>query len=487
MKFNELNLSKKMLDTLELIGYKEASPIQAKAIPVALSGKDIIGQAQTGTGKTASFGIPIIEMTKPGEGLQHVILAPSRELATQIYNELHKLAANKGIKVIDIIGGVSYSIQKRSLNQNPDIIVATPGRYIDNLEKGLIIHDNVKTFTLDEADEMLNFGFLKEIKKIRNSIKNNIQTFFFTATFNAKIKKLAKEILNDPKEITISEGLSTSERIEQKFIVMQEKQKLNTLVSLLQILQPKAAVIFGRTKRRVDELTAALKQLNFDVVGIQGDLRQRERSIAMKSFRSGKANIIVGTDVMARGIDVDNIDYVFNFDLPTELEYYTHRIGRTGRAGKKGISISFIKNTEKSYFNQIMKTTSSHAQEWEIPTDKDLKEVKEKQLDDSLELILKMGKNRFEAVGKKIAQQYSPEELGIIIAQSLIGNATNSFDIKLTSEKGTENLGKSKSKKRKNIYQNNNKNSQRNKRYVKSSNSKNNLRKKSTRRFTKRK
>jgi len=363
MKFKELNLSKELLDTLELIGYEEASPIQAQAIPVALSGKDIIGQAQTGTGKTASFGIPIIEMTEPGKGLQHVILAPSRELATQIYNELHKLSANKGIKVIDIIGGISYTIQRRALKQNPDIIVATPGRYIDNLEKGLVKHNNVKTFTLDEADEMLNFGFYKEIKKIRDAMPSNLQTFFFTATFNAKIKKLAKEILKDPVEITVSEGLSVSDRIDQKFTVTKEKQKLTTLVSLLQLLQPNAAVIFGRTKRRVDELASALKTLGFNAMGIQGDMRQRERSVAMKAFRDGRINILIGTDVMARGIDVDGIDYVFNFDLPTELEYYTHRIGRTGRAGAKGVAISFIKDSEKPYFNQIMKSTGSNAEE----------------------------------------------------------------------------------------------------------------------------
>lgn len=450
-----------MLDTLTLIGFKEPSPIQQKAIPVAMSGKDIIGQAQTGTGKTASFGIPIIEMTKPGDGIQHIVLAPSRELATQIYNELHKLSANKGIKVIDIIGGISYSIQKKSLNQNPDIIVATPGRYIDNLEKGLINHSNVKTFTLDEADEMLNFGFYKEIKKIRDSIKNKIQTFFFTATFNDKIKKLAKELLHSPIEITISEGLSVSEKIDQKHIMVQEKQKLTTLVSLLQLLNPNATLIFGRTKRRVDELSSALKTLGFNAMGIQGDMSQRERGIAMKSFRSESINILIGTDVMARGIDVDNIDYVFNFDLPTELENYTHRIGRTGRAGKKGIAISFVKQSEKSYFNQIMKLTSSTSQEWPIPTENDLKEVKAKQLDRELANYLKIGKNRFKMLGANIAKQYTKDELGIIIAQISIGNVIKTFDIKLTGE--TSVMQKSKSK-QKNNRKNGNKNT--NKKYT---------------------
>ena len=436
MKFNELGLSKELLDTLELIGYKEASPIQEKAIPVALDGKDIIGQAQTGTGKTAAFGIPIIEKTDKNKKLQHVILAPSRELATQIYNELHKLSANKGIKVIDIIGGISYTIQRRALASGPNIIVATPGRFIDNLDKGLITLNDVKTFTLDEADEMLNFGFYKEITRIKNAMPKELQTFFFTATFNAKIKKLAQEILKNPVSIAISQGVSTSSTVEQKHIVLKEKQKLTALTSLLEMLQPKSAVIFGRTKRRVDELASALKQLGYNAVGIQGDMRQRERSNAMESFRRGRVNILVGTDVIARGIDVDGIDYVFNFDLPDELEYFTHRVGRTGRAGAKGTAITFLKDTEQSYFNQIMKTTGSKSELWPVPSDKDLKEIKERQLLESLDTLLTMGKGKYDGIAATIAKKYKKEEMALIVAQAIIGSKETSFDIKLTPEAG---------------------------------------------------
>ena len=441
MKFKELNLSSELLDTLELIGYKEASPIQQAAIPLALEGRDIIGQAQTGTGKTAAFGIPIIEMTVPDAGLQHVILAPSRELATQIYNELHKISANKGIKIIDIIGGVSYTIQKRALNQKPNIIVATPGRFIDNVDKGLIKLNNVKTFTLDEADEMLNFGFLKEIMKIKNQLPEKIQTFFFTATFNAKIRKLAGEILNKPESITISKGLSTVDTVEQKYIQLKEKQKLSTMVSLLHMINPKAVVVFGRTRRRVDELSLALKELGFAAVGIQGDMRQRERSNAMENFRKGNVNIIVGTDVIARGIDIDNVDLVINFDLPTEVEYYTHRIGRTGRAGKKGMAISFVKDGEMGYFNEIMKVTGSKSEKWPLPTDKDIAEVKTKMLMDSLQSHLLLGKGRYEKAAQRIAVDYTPEEMGIIIAQIVIGSEVSAHSIKLTGEAAATSKG----------------------------------------------
>lgn len=363
MKFNELNLSSSMLDSLNNMGFREASEIQASAIPVILEGKDVIAQAKTGTGKTAAFGIPLVETTTEGDDLQHIILAPSRELATQIYAEIKKLIGNRNIKVVDIIGGVSYTIQERALKRRPNIIVATPGRFMDNHAKGQIKTDKVKTFTLDEADEMLNFGFFKDIMKIYELLPAKVQTLFFTATFNKKTKELAQSITKDAEEIKISSGLSTSEKIEQRFIFVKEKDKLETLVKLLQMINPKAAIIFGRTKRRVDELSEALNSLGFSAMGIQGDMRQRERSNAMMKFRNGDINILVGTDVMARGIDVEHVDYVFNFDLPLEIEYYTHRIGRTGRADRKGTAVSFVKEAELGYFKEIMEKTNSTYEE----------------------------------------------------------------------------------------------------------------------------
>lgn len=363
MKFNELKLSGAMLEALNNMGFTNASEIQANAIPVILEGKDVIAQAQTGTGKTAAFGIPIVENTEEGKDAQHLILAPSRELAVQIYTEIKRLIGDKNIHVTDIIGGVSYTIQEKNLRRGPNIIVATPGRFMDNYNKGLIKLDKIKSFTLDEADEMLNFGFYKDIVKIYELLPKNVQTLFFTATFNKKTKELAQSITSNATEIKISSGLSTSAKIEQKMILVKEKDKLTAMVNLLQMINPKGAIIFGRTRRRVDELTEALSSLGFKVVGIQGDMRQRERSQAMQRFRDGHINILVGTDVMARGIDVEQVDYVFNFDLPLEMEYYTHRIGRTGRADKKGTAVSFVKEPELNYFKDIMKQTNSTYEE----------------------------------------------------------------------------------------------------------------------------
>ncbi len=436
MTFKQLGLSVDMLETLTDIGFDKPSAIQEQGIPVALSGKDVIGQAHTGTGKTAAFGIPVIERVSPRGGLQSIILAPSRELAVQIYNELQKLSSHKDINVIEIIGGISYDKQKRDLRKNPEIIVATPGRFIDHMNNGMFNLSAVSSFVLDEADEMLSFGFLKEIKKISAELPKTKQTLFFTATFNKKIKDLADVILNKPVTIQVSDGLSTSERVEQKMIVLKENQKLRTLVTLLQMLKPQAAMVFGRTRRRVDELSASLVKLGFKAIGIQGDMRQRERSTAMSKFRAGNINILVGTDVMARGIDVDNVDFVFNFDLPSEVEYYTHRIGRTGRAGKKGISVSFVKDTEKGYFRQVMKQTNSEVEEWPLPSDKDIADIREKDLEKDIQNLYHSGKDKFQKIGQNIAAKYTKEELGIIIANQLIGKKASIFDIKLTGEQG---------------------------------------------------
>lgn len=442
MKFTELNLSPTMLEALQKKNFQEASLIQQQVIPAALNGKDIIGQAQTGTGKTAAFGIPIIEKTIENRDLQHIILAPSRELAMQISSELIELKGTRKIFIATIIGGVSYSLQEKDLRAKPNIIIATPGRFSDCFDRGLINLNNVKTFVLDEADEMLNFGFYDAIMAIHQKLPKDIQTLFLTATFNKKTRDLAQTITKDPIEVKISEGIATNDRIEQKYLVLKEKDKFITLVKLLKMIKPKAAIIFGRTKRRVDELADALNKAHFSVMGIQGDMSQRERSRSMQSFRDGKINILVGTDVMARGIDVDNVDFVFNFDLPTEIEYYTHRIGRTGRANRKGTAISFVKEPEMSYFMEIMRETkSSNIEQWPIPTSEDLESFKEEEINKQIKNILAGSSPKNIAKGAELAKAYSHEELGIIVAKLLTTEKDNAHEINLTPEQGV--IGKS--------------------------------------------
>ena len=371
MNFKDLKLNEVILANLESAGYETPSEIQQKAIPVILDGKDVVGQSQTGTGKTASFALPLLNMTIAGMGIQHVILCPSRELAKQINDEFNKFSKGTGIRIVNIIGGVSYDIQRRDIKRNPDIIIATPGRIIDHLESRRIDIDlsNVKSLVLDEADEMLNFGFHKDILKFNEFLPSEKQAVFFTATFSKRTRQLADELLNNPVNVSVSSGLTTNDRVDQKFVMLKEKQKFVTLYNILQLENHKSAIIFGRTRRRVDELRDSLQRMGIKAAGIQGDMKQSERARAIKNFREGKITVIIGTDVLARGIDVDTIDLVINFDLPTEIEYYTHRIGRTGRAGRKGKAISFVKPSEDFYFNQIMQKTSSKAEEMKRPTD----------------------------------------------------------------------------------------------------------------------
>ena len=445
MEFKDLKLSSEMLETLEKINYKEPSEIQAATIPLALEGKDIIGQAQTGTGKTASFAIPTIEKTIPGQGIQHIILAPSRELAKQIQDEYITLSKNKKIYVTNIIGGVSYDIQRRDIAKNPEILIATPGRLIDHLESKRINIDlkNVKTFILDEADEMLNFGFYKEMIKIAEYLPKKKQTLFFTATFNKKTKELAKQLLDNPEIITISSGLSTNDRVEQKYLILKEKEKLFALYNLLQIYKPKSVILFGRTKRRVDELSDALIKLNIKALGIQGDMRQSQRSAAIRSFREGNIQVLIGTDVLARGIDVEGVDLVINFDLPLETEYYTHRIGRTGRANNKGVAISLVKDSEDKAFQEMLIATSSKAKLIHMPTEEDIILAKEEHLESMLLKMAKQEKTKYTNIAKKIMDSHHAEEIALMLASVLINESMDPGNISLTSEQGIDSQKKS--------------------------------------------
>jgi len=478
MTFKQLGLSEKMLLGLREIGYKTPSEIQQKVIPIALSGKDVIGQAQTGTGKTAAFAIPMIEKVYSGKGIQALVLAPSRELATQIFNETRKLAVEQQINIVEVIGGISYDIQRKQLNRNPNIIIATPGRLMDHIRTGRIKIDlsNVSMFVLDEADEMLNFGFRDEIIKFSKMLPKDHQTLLLTATFNKKTLALGKDLLNNPATIEVSSGMSSSKTIEQRYIKLKEKSKLNTLVNLLRIIEPEGAIIFGRTKRRADELAKALKELGFKAKAIHGDMRQRERSHAIEKFRKGDLNILIGTDVIARGIDIDKVDVVFNFDLPREIEYYTHRIGRTGRAKSKGLAISFVKESEQGFFNEIMRKTNSKAILSLPPSEKDIADFKVKQLTSELNEYRNKGKSKFSSLATKIGQDYSQRDLELIVAGFFMTKHKNVYDINLTPE--TNASGKQKSlnrnRRRRGNNRNHNTNSGKNKKTYNTSNNRSN-------------
>lgn len=438
MEFKNLKLKPEIQQSLEEMGFVTASQIQHKSLPYALEGKDLIAQAQTGTGKTAAFAIPILEQNDDNlSEIQNIVIAPTRELASQIYNQISLMAKYTKTRVALILGGVSYEKQISNIKGKnvAHVIVATPGRLEDILSTRKLNLSHLKTFTLDEADELLKIGFLPEIKKIITYLPKYRQNFFFTATFDKKTKQLSEEITVNPVSVMISEGMTSSSKIKQEFVVMKESAKLNALIKFLYLHNPESAVIFGRTKRRVDELNEALNTLGFNAVGIQGDMQQRERTFAMDKFRNKKAKILIATDVIARGIDVEDVNIVINVDLPQEVEYYTHRIGRTGRAGKEGYSLSFVKPSEVEHIKKIAKETNSKIKEIEIPTDKEMSYVVEKKLNDKFENILSENtSSKYTSIQDKLILKYSEKELAIILADYISKENSLDSNIKLNPE-----------------------------------------------------
>ena len=393
MKFNELQIKEEIIKALDEMGFSEMMPIQERVIPLVLDGCDVIGQAQTGTGKTAAFGIPLIEKSnRKHAGVEHLIISPTRELATQIKNELELIAKNTGITIGLILGGVDYNKERRMLKANPNIIVGTPGRLLDHITNKKLDLSNLKTLTLDEADEMLDIGFKEELNKIIEAMPEERQSLLFSATLSDDVKKLANKILKNPMEILVSSGLTTATNVKQRAVLCEEEEKLTILIRLLQIDNPQSAIIFGRTKRRADELAKALQNAGFLAKALHGDLTQKERSNVMDGFKSGLFKILVATDVAARGIHVDGVEVVYNFDLPQEVEYYVHRIGRTGRAGMEGVSISFVRNVEVDYLELIEKKTHSQIEIIHAPSNSNVKRAKKDHLIDTIKSVIEDGR-----------------------------------------------------------------------------------------------
>ncbi|CAN5439687.1 hypothetical protein BH10BAC5_BH10BAC5_27560 [soil metagenome] len=403
--FSDLNLSAPVMKAIADLGFEQPTPIQALSIPVLMEGRDVLGQAQTGTGKTASFGIPLIEkITAASKIPQALIMCPTRELAIQVTEDLVHLAKyRKEIKILSIYGGQDITRQIRSLASGVSIVCGTPGRIQDHLDRGTLKLQEVKTVILDEADEMLNMGFRDAIEKILNNIKEKHQTVLFSATMAPPIMKLTKKYLVDPVEVKIVHKDLTVPGIEQFYYEIREKDKLNLLCSLLDIHQYKLSLVFCNTKRGVDDLVEHLNARGYIADALHGDMRQQQRDKVMNKFRNQKLDILVATDVAARGLDVNDIDAVFNYDFAQDEEYYVHRIGRTGRAGKKGCSYSFVTAKEIYKLKDIKKYTNAKIMRMEIPTVTDVetaksnkfserirKEIKSEQLGKYIKMIEEM-------------------------------------------------------------------------------------------------
>ncbi len=372
--FNELPILQTTKDAIEQLGLIETTPIQHHAIPLMLEGKDMIGQAQTGTGKTFAFAIPILEKIDPQDpNIQALIICPTRELTLQVYKEFIKLVKfNKEIKITSIYGGESYTKQFKNLAMKPQIVVATPGRAIDHLERKTIDFSNLKVLVMDEADEMLKMGFQEDLEKLLKDTPQTRQTALFSATMPDFIKKVAKKYQKTPEIIKIETPTLTVSKTDQFYYMVKKSDRDQLLIRLLDFYEPSSAIIFCNTKMDVDALAQFMQKQHYEADAIHGDLKQSQRDYVMTRFRSKKLKFLIATDVAARGLDISHVDMVINYELPFEDEVYVHRIGRTGRAGKSGISISLVYPSMRGKLHMIEKFIKTEMKELQIPSEDDI-------------------------------------------------------------------------------------------------------------------
>ncbi|QJE00776.1 DEAD/DEAH box helicase [Massilia forsythiae] len=376
--FADLNIPAPILKALKDVGYETPSPIQAATIPLLMEGRDVLGQAQTGTGKTAAFALPVLaqidtKLTAP----QALVLAPTRELAIQVAEAFQSYAAHiKGFHVLPIYGGQSYGPQLSALRRGVHVVVGTPGRVIDHIEKGSLDLSQLKTLILDEADEMLRMGFIDDVEQILQQTPESRQTTLFSATMPPAIKRIAKTYLRDPQEVTVAAKTGTAENITQRYWLVAGLQKLEALTRILEAEPFDGMIIFARTKLGTEELAAKLQARGFAAAAINGDMAQQQRERTIDQLKNGKIDILVATDVAARGLDVERISHVINYDVPSDPESYTHRIGRTGRAGRSGDAILFITPRERGMLKAIERATRQPVSQLTLPTIKAVNEVR---------------------------------------------------------------------------------------------------------------
>jgi ATP-dependent RNA helicase DeaD len=390
--FSQLPISEEMQRAIADMGFTEASPIQAEAIPVALSGRDVMGMAQTGTGKTAAFGIPALEKVDTQlKKVQVLVLCPTRELALQVTDEFEKLAKYKKIKCVTVYGGDPIERQIRALKVGAHVVVGTPGRVIDHLERGTLQLENVKVAILDEADEMLDMGFREDIEAILEELPFDRQTLLFSATMSKPILAIIQKFQNEPVIIKVVRKELTAENIEQLYYEIKASAKLEVMCRLIDFYNLQLMLVFCNTKKKADEVVAELIERGYKAEAIHGDLNQRQREKVMKQFREGAINILVATDVAARGIDVSGVDAVFNYDIPLDPEYYVHRIGRTGRAGKSGKAFTFVVGREFIRLREIQEYTKKKIERGVVPSIEDLIGIKQAQF---VEKVLQVSQNQ---------------------------------------------------------------------------------------------
>jgi len=427
--FASLGLSPEILKAVEALGFEEASPIQAAAIPVLMQGGDVVGQSQTGSGKTAAFAIPAIEkIDSSSTAVQVLILCPTRELATQVADEVHKLTAFKrGIHAVPIYGGASYDRQFFELKKGVQIVIGTPGRLIDHLERGTLRLDDLKIVILDEADRMLDMGFREDIEKILEATPTERQTVFFSATVSKAIRDLINRYSRDPQAVKIEQKEVSAPAIEQWYYEAHSRMKLETLIRLIDYHGFKLGIIFCNTQRMVDELADALLAQGFAADRLHGGIAQAQRTRVMNKFKKTEFEFLVATDVAARGIDVDDLELVVNYDLPYDAEDYVHRIGRTGRAGKKGMAITFVSGRDIYKLQFIERYTKTKIRRGKVPSVDEVEEKRSETLLDRVRLVLESDayQQRATFVDRLLEEGFNSTDLSAALFHLLIGGGDN--------------------------------------------------------------
>lgn len=453
MKFEEFNLSEKIKRALRDCGYIEATEIQEKAIPAVLEGRDLIGQSKTGTGKTASYSLPMLEKIDAGlKKVQAIVLCPTRELAVQVTDEIRKFNKyQEGIKCVTIYGGQSIETQIKSIKAGAQIVIGTPGRVIDHMTRKTLKLANVKMVILDEADEMLNMGFEEDIRTILEQIPEERQTLLFSATMNKRILEIAKKYLNNPKNVKIKAEELTVNSIEQEIITTKSKMKDEVTMRIIDAYNPNRAIVFCNTKKKVDDLIEKLKSKGYKVEGLHGDIKQTQRERIMRRFKKGEIKLLIATDVAARGIDVDGLDLVINYDIPQEEEYYVHRIGRTGRNGSVGKAFTLVVGKEKNKILDIQKYAKIKIKEGKIPTLEEVNNIKNKEIINKIIGIINKKEYKNTKLYDELLKNNSSEE----IAKALITMyVEEQKEVEISSGKDVKlflNLGKKDNIKAKDI------------------------------------
>ncbi|MGD9947090.1 MAG: DEAD/DEAH box helicase [Desulfobulbus sp.] len=415
--FAQFDLQPKLLEAITELGYAEPTDIQIATIPLLLSGRDLIGQAQTGTGKTAAFGLPLLQhITSPRQGVQGLVLAPTRELAMQVAAAIQSYGKLQGISVLAVYGGQSYQQQLRSLRQGVDVLVATPGRLLDLIRQGALALRTVHSVVLDEADEMLSMGFVEDIEQIFEQIPVERQTMLFSATISKRVLDLSARYLRDPEKVAITPKQLTGNSIKQRYYLVNHQDKIGALTRLFEMETIDSAIIFVRTRIGTGELANQLTSRGFAAEALNGDLSQDARIQVLNRYRNGQVRVLVATDVAARGLDIDDISHVFNFDLPDDPEVYVHRVGRTGRAGREGIAISLLTPKDRWQLRRIEDYTRFKLERAELPTIQQIENHRQALLMEQLEVWIRRGRCRREREMVELLVQTGHDPLDVAAA-----------------------------------------------------------------------